>query len=127
MSHFNYFIATVVCPGCGREAELQFQADIGVLRFDSYHVGDTIVRESRPGERFPIGPDPACDWARPFWATGLEHCDACDRDVRARIEVRQGRFTAAVPDDGITDDFAWGYLDTAPASSPASIEPRRKP
>jgi len=118
MAHFNYFIARVACPECGREQEFQFQADIGVLRFDSYHVGDAIRNEQLPGERFPIGPDPSCDWTRPFWAAGLDHCDACDRDVRARIEVRRGRFAAAVPDEEISDDFAWGYLDT---------ESRRKP
>lgn len=123
MSYFNYFLAELACPSCGRTREFKFQADIGVLRFDSYALGEQIANERRPGERFPIGPDPSCDWDRPFWAAGLDRCAACESDIRVRIEVRSRRFDAAVPDDRPRDDFAWGYLDLAGA--PARNEQRR--
>jgi len=111
MAYFNYFIAKAACPSCHRTQDFSFQADIGVLRWDSYFLGDTIAHKSLPGERFPLGPDPSCDWTRPFWAAGLDRCKECDTDVKARIEVHHSRFEAAIPDNNITDDFAWGYLD----------------
>lgn len=111
MALFNYFVATVACPSCGTEGQYSFQADIGVLGLHTYQIGDRVRHELEPRERAPVGPDPGCDWTRPFWAVGLDVCRACRATVRARIEIRDSRFDAAVPDASIRDDFAWGYLD----------------
>jgi hypothetical protein len=59
----------------------------------------------------PIGPSLDVDWERPFGAVGLAQCPSCNRDVVARIEIRDRRFSAVRPSLEELDLFAWGTVD----------------
>ena len=98
MSRFNWFHATVTCPHCGTVVRLAFQADVGVLKWDDFEIGDLVIKEVPLLPRTekharPIGPSLDIDVERPFWAAGLEECPNCKRNIHARIEICDRRFS----------------------------------
>lgn len=98
----NAFIADVLCPSCHQIVETSFDADIGELRYDKFHLGDFVVPD-RPLKR-PLGPELTTDFARPFWAIGLGACHNCGCVLRARVHIRDRRFvgvTPSCPGDGV--------------------------
>jgi hypothetical protein len=97
--------------GANWHGDMDFQADIGVLTWEHYQSGDEVTSAIPHRGKLPYGPDANCDFTRDFWALGLAKCPMCTRDVPARVEIRGGRFSAAVPDRDLQDLFAWGYLD----------------
>jgi len=117
MARTNYFSATVTCPTCHVEQAVDFEADIGVIENAVFQIGDRVVTTVPPvpkragKNRIAVGPAIDVDWQRPFWAVGVAVGRACGHEVVARIHVRDGRFTAAVPTVEPLDVLAWDYLD----------------
>lgn len=108
MGRYDSFLAEIRCPHCSRDTTLEFQTDIGTLRWDTYVVGAVV--DHQPAEGEPVGPDLGVDGSRPLWSAGLGSCPMCRCDVRARVELRGGRFAGVVlaPD---VELYTWGYLD----------------
>jgi hypothetical protein len=112
----NAFFAKVECPHCHAISRVEFQALIGVLVYESFEIGDVVIKTvpPEPTDEHPVGPSVECIWERPFWATGKGWCPACHDELTARIEIRERRFSEARPTLEALDLFAWGSLpDTA--------------
>lgn len=115
MAKANYFEAGTECPHCHFASPMSFEADIGVLEYNVYHVGDLVITRvpllpKRGRYPKPIGPDLGVDWERPFWAVGISRCPVCRRDVFARVEIHDRRFFAVRPTPEPIDLFAWGPI-----------------
>jgi hypothetical protein len=87
--------------------DIWLQADIGELRYDSYSIGDLVIKRIPPMK--PYGPSEDCDFSRPFWALGLDECSLCNADIRMRVHVRDRRYVGVEPAQPGDQDFAWGY------------------
>ena len=110
MRRSNLFIEQARCPHCGDESLVAFQADIGVLEWQTFQVGDRVFGILRNAKKPPAGPAPGLE-GRDFWAHGVGDCPSCGRDLWCRIEVRSNRFASldVVPEPAEPD--GWGTLE----------------
>jgi hypothetical protein len=116
MVQTNYFSTPAECPYCHLGATMVFESDIGVLGYEVFDVGDLVIKSvplfpAHAKHHKPVGPSLNVDWDHPFWAVGLARCPSCNRDVVARVEIRDRRFSAARPTLEELDLFAWGPVD----------------
>lgn len=109
----NRFSSVVDCSYCGVTQAMVFHAPIGVLSNELFAIGDLVVKAIPPESttQYSIGPSSECDWHGSFWAVGLASCARCLHNVRARIEIREQRFSAARPTLDDLDLKSWGSLD----------------
>lgn len=111
MSRYNEFGGVVRCSTCDFLGEVAFQADIGVLEYRQFAIGEAVWGQA-PGmgmRRSPMGPDPTAA-GRDIWAYGLGRCPSCGAELWAVVEVRNGRFTRLVPTPEPDEPDAWGEL-----------------
>lgn len=116
MSQINYFSASAECPYCQSVATMAFESDVGVLDYEVFELGDLVIKSvpllpTHGKHPKPIGPSVDVHWERPFWAVGLAQCPNCHRDVVARVEIRDRRFSAVHPTLEDLDLFSWGAVD----------------
>ena len=109
MGRYNSFYFDSECTFCGTRELRDFQAEIGVLVWDNYELGDEIRWELLASRPIPIGPN----GERPdghYWATGIAHCRHCREDLIGRVLIRNNQYVGVeIPDvpDGLYD---WGTL-----------------
>ena len=122
MGRYNTFYATVQCRACQIQSEIDVQAEIGYLQWDSFFLGDHVFQ--RPNKTNPyVGPDPGAE-NTDFWAYGLGSCPHCRESIIVRIEVRAQRVVKimVVPGPNPEDLFdflnEWGKLGSVDSSSP---------
>lgn len=109
MSRYNEFAGAVRCTACSRISEVAFQADIGVLEYRQFSIGDVVWGLAPEMRRSPVGPEPQAV-GRDIWAYGLGRCPSCRAELWAVIEVQGGRFTRLVLTPEPEEPDAWGEL-----------------
>jgi hypothetical protein len=114
MSRYNWFNVSVTCPTCGSTGEVDFQADIGILDWKTYSVGDVVIGPvASTGKRLHRGPGDDLDYFREndFWAAGLAVCLSCKGDVWGRVEIRSGVFERVILSESELGPQDWGLCD----------------
>lgn len=95
---------------------MTFESDVGVLDGEAFEAGDLVIKSVpllpvHGKHPKPVGPSLDVVWEHPFWAVGLARCPSCKRDVVARTEIRDRRFSAVQPTLEELDLFAWGPVN----------------
>jgi hypothetical protein len=74
-----------------------------------------VINEVPPKGRIvgPASPE-LWDWNRAFWATGLARCPLCVREVWARVEIHDRRFSGVTVSVEPLPLFGCGYIGEPP-------------
>ena len=113
MSRYNRFVCAGKCPHCGFQSDLWFQADVGVLQWDTLHVGDDLRSQQISLKKPAYGPTKeAWESGKDLWAVGVAVCEKCGASVQARIKVQEGVFRGCdIVDSTVVEADAWGFLE----------------
>ena len=118
MGRYNNFICALECPTCHQRSEIDFQADVGLLEWTRFHLGDQVFGNPPQTKDAPIAPAPGLEHSD-FWSHGVGMCVKCKSNVYARIEIRSNKVDRITlvqsPPDHLAFDFLnkWGLIDQA--------------
>jgi len=113
MGRYNKFTCEESCPHCAADVVFEFQADVGLLQWRTYSIGNKIsgAKANLPKpEQF--GPSrELLESGRDFWAYGLAVCPTCTQEVWARLTFRRGIYDSCSLIDPPSDPYAWGISE----------------
>jgi ssDNA-binding Zn-finger/Zn-ribbon topoisomerase 1 len=115
MGRYNSFWGILKCPACHAETKQEIQAQVGLVQWNVFEIGDRIWGlPVESGSSF-IAPEEGLEDSS-FWAHGIGLCPNCQAFFNARIEIRKVIFErlAVVPSPPESELYEfldrWGLL-----------------
>lgn len=116
MGRFNSFWGILECPACHVEERIEIQAEVGLVQWDFFELGNPIWGRPVESNGSFISPEDGLEDSS-FWAHGIGMCPQCRVTLYARIEIQKGIFVklavAPSPNESDSSDFLgrWGLIE----------------
>lgn len=111
MSLNNSFITQCSCVNCGKEVEIAFEADAGLLNLDNFRIGDKLLPENPDRIQGTVAPEKeVIENKIDFWVYGAGECPNCKFENWAKVIFREGRFNSIKQVKKPDNPFFWEKL-----------------